>query len=187
MKRINTLKTNKSLEQSPTWEADSSSASQEIPRILRKQKLHYRTDTSPPLVLILNQISSVQAVRPTAWRPVSGLSSHLRLGLPTGLFPSGFPTKTLYAPPLSPIHNMPRPTYFFFICIIRVISIWWAVDNTKLLVTLYPPLPCYLVPLRTKYLPHHTILRHPQSMLPSKCTRPSYTLVQNKQNYSLCT
>ena len=31
------------------------------------------------------------------------LSSHLRLGLPSGLFPSCFPTKTLYEPILSPI------------------------------------------------------------------------------------
>ena len=31
------------------------------------------------------------------------LSTHLRLGLPSGLFPSGFPTKTLYTPLSSPI------------------------------------------------------------------------------------
>ena len=30
-------------------------------------------------------------------------SSHLRLGLPSGLFPSGFPTKPLYTPLPSPI------------------------------------------------------------------------------------
>jgi len=31
------------------------------------------------------------------------LSTHLCLGLPSGLFPSGFPTKTLYTPLSSPI------------------------------------------------------------------------------------
>jgi hypothetical protein len=32
------------------------------------------------------------------------LSSHLHLGLPSGLVPSGFPIKTLYKPLLSPTH-----------------------------------------------------------------------------------
>ena len=40
---------------------------------------------------------------PTSWRSILILSTHLRLGLPTGLFPSGFPTKTLYTPFSSPI------------------------------------------------------------------------------------
>ena len=31
------------------------------------------------------------------------LSFHLRLGLPSSIFPSGLPTKTLYAPALSPM------------------------------------------------------------------------------------
>ena len=39
---------------------------------------------------------------PTSWRYILILSTHLRLGLPCGLFPSGFPTKTLYAPLSSP-------------------------------------------------------------------------------------
>ena len=40
---------------------------------------------------------------PTSWRPTLILSSHLRLVLPSCLFPSGFPTKPLYTPLLSTI------------------------------------------------------------------------------------
>ena len=40
---------------------------------------------------------------PTSWRSILILSTHLRLGLPSGLFPSSFPTKTLYTPLSSPI------------------------------------------------------------------------------------
>ena len=41
--------------------------------------------------------------KPTSWRSILTLSSHLRLGFPSSLFPSGFPTKTLYTLLISPI------------------------------------------------------------------------------------
>ena len=49
--------------------------------------------------------SSIQSIpsHPTSWRSILILFSHLRLSLPCGLFPSCFPTKTLYTPLFSPI------------------------------------------------------------------------------------
>ena len=55
--------------------------------------------------LSLPYASSIQTIplHSTFWRPILILSSHLRLGLPGDLLPSGFPTKTLCTPLLSPI------------------------------------------------------------------------------------
>ena len=50
--------------------------------------------------LSLSWASPIQSIYPhsTSSRSILILSTHLRLGLPSGLFPSGFPTKTLYTP-----------------------------------------------------------------------------------------
>ena len=59
--------------------------------------------------LSLSWASPIQSIysHSTSWRSILILSTHLRLGLPSGLFPSGFPTKTLHTPLSSPI----CPTY----------------------------------------------------------------------------
>ena len=91
-----------STEYSP-WEANRFSASQEIPAFYGTRR--FITSFTSARQLSRSWISSIQSVRPhsTSWRSILISSSHLRLGLPSGLFPSGFPTKILYAPLFSPI------------------------------------------------------------------------------------
>ena len=50
--------------------------------------------------LSLSWAHPIQSIypHPTSWRSILRISTHLRLGLPSGLFPSNFPTNTLYAP-----------------------------------------------------------------------------------------
>ena len=100
-----------STEQSLVWEYNPFSASQEIPRILWNPKVHYRTHKCPPPVPNLSQLNPVHTPHLPSWRSILILSSHLRLGLPSVLFPQVFPPKpwirlssspcVLHAPPIS--------------------------------------------------------------------------------------
>ena len=101
-----------SMVQSPSWEANWFAASQEILRILWNPKVHYRTHKRPPPVPILGQPNSVHIptshlleIHPNIIHPSTPRS-------PSGLFPSGFPTKTLYTPLLTHTRHMPSP----FLC-----------------------------------------------------------------------
>ena len=75
---------------SPSSEANRFSASKEISRNLWNPKVHYRIHKCPPPVPILSQLDPVHTTHPTSCISILILSSHLRLGLPSGLFPSGF-------------------------------------------------------------------------------------------------
>jgi hypothetical protein len=68
-------KSNNYMEWSPAWEANSHPTSQKNSCLLSNPKVHYSLHKSPPLLLI--------EIQPL-------------LGLLTGLFPWGFPTKILY-------------------------------------------------------------------------------------------
>ena len=89
--------------QSPSWEANWFAATQEIPRISRNPKVHYRTHKRPPPVSILSKPN-----------PVHIPTSHLLEIHPNIIHPSTprfsqwspslrFPTKTLYTIFSSPI------------------------------------------------------------------------------------
>ena len=124
------------MEQSPSWEANRSPTTQEVSRILWNPKVHNRIHKSPPPVPVLSQIDPVHApLHIISLRPILILSLHLRLGLSSGLLPSGFPTKTLYAPLLSPI----RATCLACLSLLDLITEWYLARNTE------HRAPCYVV------------------------------------------
>ena len=69
--------------------------------------------------LSLSWASPIQSIypHPTSWRSVLILSTHLYLGLPSGLLPSGFPSKTLYPPLLIHTCHMPSPSHSYILII----------------------------------------------------------------------
>jgi len=91
------------MKHSPSWEANRFLASQEIPRIFWTRR--FITAFTSASHLSLSWARPIQSTppHPTSWRSILILSFHQPLGLPSGLFPSGFSTKNLYTPPLSPI------------------------------------------------------------------------------------
>ena len=94
--------------------------------------------------LFLSWASPIQSIYPhhTSWRSILILSTHLRLGLPSGLFPSGFPTKTLYTPSPHPYAPHAQPISFF--SILSPAKYWVRSKNhlaPRYAVSSIPPLP----------------------------------------------
>jgi hypothetical protein len=91
------------MEQSPSWEADQfSQLAKKFPTFYGTRR--FFTVLTSARHLSLSWANSIQSPwpPPTSWTSILILSFHLRLGLPNGLLPSGFPTNTLCTP-LSPI------------------------------------------------------------------------------------
>jgi hypothetical protein len=85
------------MELSPSWEAASRSATQEFANILWNRT--FITVFTRALHWSISWAKLIQFISPhsISLRCISILSDHLRLDILSGLFPSGFPTKTLYA------------------------------------------------------------------------------------------
>ena len=99
-----------SMVQSPSWTANWFVASQEIPRISRNPKVHYRTHKRPPPVSILGKHNPVHIptshlleIHPNIIYPSTPRSPHWSLSL---RFPHQDP---IHSPLLSHTRHMPSP------------------------------------------------------------------------------
>jgi hypothetical protein len=77
---------------------------------------------SPSLVLILSQINPVRTTSISlSLRSILLLSTHRSLGLPSGLFPSGFPTNILYV-------------FFFYAFVLHALPISYSFTVVTLII-----------------------------------------------------
>ena len=122
-----------SMVQSPSWAANWFAASQEIPRISRNPKVHYRTHKRPPSVSILGQSNPVYIptshlleIYPNIIHPSTPRSPQWSLSL---WFPHQDP---IHSPLLAHTRHMPSPSHssWFY----RPHTIGWGVQIIYLLV-----------------------------------------------------
>ena len=131
-----------SMVQSPSWEANWFAASQEIPRISRNPKVHYRTHKRPLPVSILGQPNPVHIptshlleIHPNIIHPSTPRSPQWSLSL-------RFPHKTLYTPSPHPYAPHARPISFF--SILSPAQYWVRSTNhlaPRCAISSIPPLP----------------------------------------------
>jgi len=164
--------------QSPSWKANWFADRQEISR-------RFITAPTSVLHLSLSCTRPIQSMYPhsTSWRSILILSTHLCLGLASGLLPSGFPTKSLHTPLSSHIRATCPAQLILLDFITRTILGEEYITFSPRYV--FSSIPRYLAPLISKYSPQHHVVKHPQLPFLPQCQRPSFTPIQNnRQNYS---
>ena len=116
----------KSMQQSLSWEATCLQLLKKFPAFYGTRM--FITAFTSARHLSLSWASSIQSIpsHPTSWRTIFILSSHLRLCIPSGLFPTGFPPKSLYTPLFSPIRAT-CPAHLILLHFFHPNNIRWSV------------------------------------------------------------
>jgi len=163
--------------QDPSWEANSFSASQEIPRISCNPKAHYHIHKSPSPVPILSQINPFHS---TSWWTILILSFNLCLGLSTFYLPSDLPTKTPNAPLLSHIRAT-CPAHFILLNFITQIlfGVKYRSQNYMLCSLLHSPVTSSL--LGPNIFPSTPFSIHPQPSFLPQYEWLGFTTIQNNR------
>jgi len=133
----------------------------------------------------LSPVSILSQLDPVHNHTSRFLRIHVNIILPSKPGPPYW-SLSFRCPNLNPVHAwpvshrcyMPRPSHssrFHY-----PNDTGWVVQIIKLLIMLFSPIPCYLIPLRPKYSP-----QYPQHKCLPQCDRPSFTPIQNsRQNFS---
>ena len=167
------------MEQSPSWEAVAFSAGLEILGILWKLEIHYRFHKSPPLVPIMNQISSAH-VLPSYWLKIRFNGILPSTPRASQWSPSGFRIKNFafFFFLLHSTYNMPllsRHSWFD-----HPSGVWWGVQFVEFLIMQFCP-SLFFLRFAPKYLSQHTVFEHLYFMFFAQYERPCLIPIQNNR------
>jgi len=140
-----------SMEQSPSWEANSHLSNQEIPQSLNVHcALPYSQE--PATVTYLSQMNPVH----NFLSYIPKIHSDITLPSMPGFSNQNF----VCVSHLSHACNMPHPSHLPWLDYLN--NIWWSIHIMKLLIMQSSPSSCHFLPLGSKYS-QCPIFRHPQS------------------------